>query len=68
MIASIKNLNLPIHDIQLIEKEWNCTISRNPMNGWWYIATANAEDMPYIRSWIWTLKAGQWPTTTRSYP
>jgi len=68
MIQELKNLNLPDDDITLLEKEFDCLISRNPTTGWWRITTAAKENMPLIFSWINALKAGQWPATTRSYP
>lgn len=58
MIQEIKNLNLPIHDIEFLEREFGCLISRNPMSGWWRITTPVKDDMPIIFSWINALKAG----------
>jgi len=56
MIQEIKNLNLPNTDIELLEQEFDCLISRNPMTGWWRITTPAKEDMPLIFSWINALK------------
>lgn len=64
MIQELKNLNLPDNDITLLEKEFDCLISRNPTTGWWRITTAAKEDMPIIFSWINALKSSAQPKKT----
>jgi hypothetical protein len=63
MITQLTHFCLPNTDIELLEREFQCQIRHNPINGWWQIH-ATSEDTPIILAWVNALKTQSTPKNT----